>query len=450
MRAEDLPEIAIDTFRWYWERLREGSTGLLPEKDLVPVDTLPDSEELTGTRDAGVDALARTVVLKLNGGLGTGMGLTCAKSLLPVKDGLSFLDITARQVLHLRHEHQVKLPLVLMNSFRTREDSLRALGSYEELPCPGLPMDFLQHKVPKVRTDDYGPAEWPEDPDHEWCPPGHGDIYTALVTSGMLATLRSRGYEYAFVSNSDNLGAVLDLDILGWFARERLPFLMEVADRTEADKKGGHLARHRDGRLILREVAQTPADETEHFQNVGRHRFFNTNTLWVNLATLERVMAERDHVLGLPMIVNEKPIDPTNETSPRVWQLESAMGAAISVFEGAQAIRVPRERFVPVKTTNDLLGLWSDVYVLTEDQRVVPAPARAVGDLVVDLDPRHYKRIDQLISHFPKGPPSLANCRRLVIRGDIRFGVHCVFLGNVELRHDGPEPLEVPDGEVFD
>jgi UTP--glucose-1-phosphate uridylyltransferase len=155
-------------------------------------------------------------------------------------------------------------------------------------------------------------------------------------------------------------------------------------------------------------------------------------------------------VLGLPLIVNEKPVDPTDESSPRVYQLETAMGAAISVFEGARAIRVPRERFVPVKTTNDLLGLWSDVYVLTEDERVVPAASRAVGDLVIDLDPRFYRRIDQLETRFPKGPPSLVNCRRLVIRGDIRFGVHCVFLGEVELVHEGAEPRIVPDGEVFD
>src|SRR5438105_1204399 len=81
----------------------------------------------------------------------------------------------------------------------------------------------------------------------EWCPPGHGDIYTALVTSGMLDALLDAGYEHAFVSNSDNLGAVLDPRILAWFAAERIPFLMEVADRTEADRKGGHIAQRPGG-----------------------------------------------------------------------------------------------------------------------------------------------------------------------------------------------------------
>ena len=450
MRAEELPPVAIETFRHYHDLLSQGATGLVPEAAIGPVESLPDSEALQGVREAGREALARTVVLKLNGGLGTSMGLTKAKSLLPVKDGLTFLDIIARQVLWLRREHGVALPLLLMNSFRTRDDSLAALAAYSGLPVEGLPLDFLQHKVPKIRKDDLSPIEWPADPGNEWCPPGHGDIYTALLTSGMLEKLLAAGREYAFVSNSDNLGAVLDLDILGWFARERIPFLMEVADRTEADKKGGHLARLPDGQLVLREVAQTPRDELDRFQDIGRHRYFNTNTLWVNLRALAHTMRERGNVLGLPMIVNEKPVDPVDSSSPRVYQLETAMGAAISVFDGARAIRVPRERFVPVKTTNDLLALWSDVYVLTGDQRVVPAPARAVGDLLIDLDPRFYRRVDELAARFPKGPPSLANCRRLVIRGDIRFGVHCVFLGNVELTHDGPEPREVPDGEVFD
>ncbi|GJM45481.1 MAG: UTP--glucose-1-phosphate uridylyltransferase [Gemmatimonadota bacterium] len=448
MSAADLPPLAIRTFRHYLEQLEAGNRGTLSRADIEPVDSVPDAEQLTGTRERGREALARTVVVKLNGGLGTSMGLTRAKSLLPVKQGLSFLDIIARQVLHHRRTHGVELPLVFMNSFRTRDDTLRVLANYEELAGP-IAADFLQHKVPKILSEDLSVARWAHAPEHEWCPPGHGDIYTALVTSGLLEQLLAAGFEYAFVSNSDNLGAVLDLDILGMFAEEELPFLMEVADRTEADKKGGHLARLQSGGLTLREVAQCPPDEMESFQDTSLFRYFNTNTLWVNLRTLDRVMKEREHVLGLPLIVNEKPIDPTDETSPRVFQLETAMGAAISVFEGAAAIRVPRERFLPVKTTNDLLALWSDVYIMDEEHRVVPAPSRAVGDLVIDLDPRFYKRIDQLQIRFPKGAPSLMNCRRLQIHGDIRFGMHCVFLGEVALRHELPEPRVVPDGEVF-
>src|SRR4051794_22962069 len=242
------------------------------------------------------------------------MGMTRAKSLLEAKDGLSFLDVIARQVLGVRERSGARLPLVLMNSFYTREDSLSALARYEQLAAE-VPLDFVQGKVPKIDASSLEPVSWPGDPDLEWPPPGHGDLYTSLVTSGMLEKLLSRGYEYAFVSNADNLGAVLDERILGWFASEELPFVMEVADRTEADRKGGHLAA-RDGSLLLREIAQTPDDDVDAFQDVSKHRFFNTNTLWVNLRALDSLMQDRGGVLGLPMIVNRKTVDPGDSDSP--------------------------------------------------------------------------------------------------------------------------------------
>ena len=105
----------------------------------------------------------------------------------------------------------------------------------------------------------------------------------------MLDTLLANGYEVAFVSNADNLGAELDPLPLGYFVSERLPFLMEVADRTAADRKGGHLARRKsDGRLALRESAQCPDEDTDAFQDVDRHRYFNTNNLWINLRRAPR------------------------------------------------------------------------------------------------------------------------------------------------------------------
>src|SRR4051794_31467539 len=283
MRAEGVAEAAIRAFEHYYRQLEAGETGLMPEASIEPVTDLPSLGELPEDPEAEREALQHAIVLRLNGGLGTSMGLQRAKSLLEAKDGLSFLDVIARQVLALRRRHDAPVPLVLMNSFSTREDSLEALGRYPELES-GIPLDFVQNKEPKIRVDDLMPVEWPPDPELEWCPPGHGDLYTALVTSGMLEALLDRGYEYAFVSNSDNLGAVLDPRILSWFAAERVPFLMEAADRTEADRKGGHLAvRQPDGQLVLREIAQTPDEDRDAFQDIERHRYFNTNTLWVSL-----------------------------------------------------------------------------------------------------------------------------------------------------------------------
>jgi UTP--glucose-1-phosphate uridylyltransferase len=445
MRDEGLPDVAIDTFAHYYERLRAGETGMLPEAEIEPVTDLPRADDLPDPGDEGRAALDRAIVLKLNGGLGTSMGMTKAKSLIEAKDGLSFLDITVKQVLDLRKRSGARLPLVLMNSFATRDDTLKALQQYPELEAD-VPLDFVQGKVPKLRADDLTPVSWPPNPSLEWAPPGHGDIYTSLVTSGMLDTLLDAGYEYAFISNSDNLGAVLDPRILAWFARDDLPFAMEVAQRTEADRKGGHLARRADGGgLVLRETAQTPDEDLEKLQDIGRHRYVNTNNLWVNLRALKATLDERGGVLGLPMIVNRKTVDPADKSSPKVIQLESAMGAAIGVFPGAAAIHVSRRRFAPVKTTDDLLAVRSDAYVLTPEWHVELSPEREEPPFV-DLDDDYYKLLADFEERFAKGAPSLVKAERLIVHGDVRFGAGVVIRGAVTI--EGPREIE--DGAVID
>jgi UTP--glucose-1-phosphate uridylyltransferase len=451
MRSDGASDVAVDTFAHYYDRLAAGEQGTLPESELEPVDEVPDADEL-GEPSAGEarELLDRTVSIRLNGGLGTSMGMTRAKSLLEAKDGLSFLDVIARQVVGLRERTGTRVPLVLMNSFATRDDSLAALERYPELSGE-LPADFVQGRVPKIDADTLRPAAWAEDPDLEWAPPGHGDIYTSLVTSGMLERLRSNGYEYAFVANSDNLGATLEPRILAWFAREGLPFAMEVADRTEADRKGGHIARRRDGGgLVLREVAQTPDEDLDTFQDFRRHRYFNANTLWFNLRTLAEVLDERGGVLGLPMIVNRKTVDPGDPSSPAVFQLETAMGAAIDVFDGAAAIRVPRGRLVPVKTTSDLLVLRSDAYLLEESARVRLAPERDGRAPLVVLDGDYYKLLRDFDARFPEGPPSLVGCERLSVEGDVSFGRGVVVRGEVEVVNDGDDQLRIEDGAVLE
>jgi UTP--glucose-1-phosphate uridylyltransferase len=444
MREEGVPEAAINAFRHYYEQLESGTTGTLPDRQLEPVDDLPDADALPEARD--VDGLDRTVVVKLNGGLGTSMGMSRAKSLIEAKDGLSFLDIVARQVLQLRDRTGARLPLVLMNSFYTREESLAALGRHPGLAVD-VPLDFVQNKEPKLGAADHAPVEWRQDPGLEWCPPGHGDLYTALVSSGMLDALRARGYEYAFVSNSDNLGAVLEPRILGWFAAEGIPFAMEAVIGTESDRKGGHLARRlEDGRLVLRESAQVPDEDADSFTDFRRWRYYNTNNLWVDLRALSEVVGRSGGFVPLPLIANRKTVDPADGSTPPVIQLETAMGAAIGAFPGAEALVVPRGRFVPVKTTNDLLVLRSDAYRLTPDARVEAVD----GVPFVDLDPDHFKRLRDFDARFGAGPPSLARCRRLVVRGDVAFGARVTVVGSVEISHDAPGQLRITDGAVLE
>jgi UTP--glucose-1-phosphate uridylyltransferase len=439
------PPLVIEIFRRAYDRLRAGEQGTVSSTEIDVVDEVTEVATLGRHRDAGIAALRQAVVIKLNGGLGTTMGLTQAKSLLPVKGELTFLDIIVRQVLHLRRAHDAPLPLVLMNSFRTRADSARILERYPEL-TNAVPPDFLQHRVPRILAADLSSVSWPREPEYEWCPPGHGDIYAALQTSGMLRALLDAGIRYAFVSNADNLGAVLDPAILGWIATENVPFVMEVCDRSEADKKGGHVARRKDGRLMLREFSQCPPGELENFQDIGRWRYFNTNTLWLDLRALAGVLEAGRGIVELPLIVNRKPVDPDDPSSPQVIQLETAMGAGIALFEGARALHVTRARFAPVKSTSDLLALWSDAYELTDDFRMVTSPRRVADDLVVDLDPKFFRQVGDLHARFPAGAPSLVGARRFVVRGDVRFGGGVVVQGDVEVRGNGSAALVVADG----
>jgi UTP--glucose-1-phosphate uridylyltransferase len=262
----------------------------------------------------------------------------------------------------------------------------------------------------------------------------------------MLETLLDRGYRYAFMSNSDNLGAVLEPRILAWFAAEGLPYLAELTDRTEADRKGGHLARRKeDDRLILRETAQTPDEDMDAFTDRDRHPYFHINNLWLDLRALGELLRKRDGVMGLPMIVNEKTLDPGDKSTPAVYQLETAMGAAVGVFEGAGALRVPRSRFVPVKQTTDLLVLRSDAYELGDGCRVQLAAGREAAPLV-ELDDEHFKLLRDFDARFPHGAPSLAAADRLSVEGDVRFGRDVVVRGTV--RVEGPR--EVEDGAVLE
>src|SRR5690349_21173432 len=288
--ADGVHGAELATLRRRLRQLGEQRAGLLPGEALEPLADLPRLDELPepSPRQAR-DVLDRLVIVKLNGGLGTSMGLSGPKSLLEVKPGASFLDVLARQVLALRERHRARLPLVLMNSAVTRDPSFEVLDRYNDLSVPGVPADFLQGREPKIRAGDFQPVQWSADPELEWCPPGHGDIYPALAESGTLDALVGAGLRYAFVSNSDNLGALADVRIAAWLAAEQVPFTLEAVRGTPADRKGGHLACYQD-RLVLRETAQVP-DGDASFTDIERWRWYNTNNIWIDLRALKNLQA---------------------------------------------------------------------------------------------------------------------------------------------------------------
>ncbi|HUE28601.1 MAG TPA: UTP--glucose-1-phosphate uridylyltransferase [Solirubrobacteraceae bacterium] len=445
MRAAGQPEEAISAFRHAYQRVERGESAYLRTEDLEPVTDVARFDELT-EGEVG-DALERVATIKLNGGLATTMGLRQPKSLIEARDGHSFLEIIIGQLVALRRRYGVRLPLALMNSEATRAETLAALERFPELDV-GLPLEFMQSMIPKLEAETLEPVSWPKEPALEWCPPGHGDVYGALRRSGLLTRLLEEGFRYAMISNSDNLGARVEPRIPAHMAAEGIPFLMEVVEGTGAERKGGHLARRRaDGQIVLRESAQVAPEDEQSFSDYRYWHYYNTNNLWIDLAALDETLEQTGGVLELSLIVNRKTVDPRDPSSTAVLQLEGAMGSAVQSFSGARLLCVPRSRFVPVKTTNDLLVLRSDVYTVGDEMLVEPSPERDGKLPFVDLDKRFYGVLEEFERRFPGGAPSLVAAERLVVRGDVTFGAEVAVRGVVELETE--EPLRIEDGSVL-
>ncbi len=434
MAAAGATDAAIDVFSHYYEQLGASGGGYIREDSIEPLTDPPRLASVDIDPDVARDALARTALIKLNGGLGTSMGLDGPKTLLPVRGRKTFLDILVAQVLRARERYEARLPLIFMNSFRTRQATLEHLERYDDLAVGDLPIDFLQGFEPKLTKDTLEPIEWPAEPELEWCPPGHGDIYTALVGTGLLERLIDAGFRYASIANGDNLGAGPNATLAGWFAQSGAPYAAEVCPRTPNDRKGGHLAiRKSDGRLILRDTAQTAPEEMDFFTDEYRHPYFHANNLWVDLEALSRLMVERHNVLGLPLIRNEKHVDPGDASTPEVIQMETAMGAAIEVFPGAQAIAVERDRFLPVKTTNELMLVRSDAFALDGDARLLATTERLPA---VSLDKRFYALLPDFEARV-EFVPSLREARSLTVHGDWTFSDVVTVLGDAVLPDEG-------------
>ena len=447
MKKENLDSLVIDTFSHFYRQAIRGETGLIYDQDIQPVelDEIQELGNLDIYQELGEATYGNAVRIVLNGGLGTSMGLTGPKSLLKVKDGQSFLSIIMTQA------ENSNVNLLLMNSFSTQADTLAVLA---EMDTALTPLTFLQNKFPKVLRQNYSAASWPQNPKLEWNPPGHGDVFTALSTSGMLQRLLEANIQYAFISNSDNLGARMDSSLLGYFAKKDIPFMMEVAEKKPSDVKGGHLAKLKaNNRFILREAAQCPPEELAAFRDIHRYRYFNTNSIWINLKYLNQLIKKNNKIL-LPLILNTKTLDPRDENSPPVFQFETAMGAAISLFDNAAAVRVPRSRFFPVKTCNDLLVMRSDCFVFTKKKNLRMNPERKRAEkqetIKINLDPKFYGKIDDFDKRFANGVPSLVDCYSLRIEGDVLFETDVKIKGSVVIKNTQQSQAVVTKGTVID
>lgn len=450
MRDAGMSDTAIAQFSHLYEVWRNNEKGsFIREHDVEPIKTVPSFHEIYETidHDKAVKAFAKTAFIKLNGGLGTSMGLSCAKSLLPVRRHkarqMRFIDIIIGQVLTARQRLGVDLPLILMNSFRTSKDTLQVLKRNRKFVQNDIPVEIIQHQEPKILAQTGEPVSYPEDSTLEWCPPGHGDLYSTIWESGILDKLSECGFSYLFISNSDNLGARPSRTLAQYFENTHAPFMIEVAKRTQADRKGGHIVRDIEtGRMLLREMSQVNPEDKRSAQSINKHPYFNTNNIWIRIDALKKMLKKYNGVLPLPVICNNKTVDPTNPESAKVVQLETAMGAAVSLFDDAICVEVDRMRFLPVKTTNDLFIMRSDRFHLTDSYEMED------GNYIfpdIDLDPRYYRNIDDFNERFPYSVPALAAAKSVTIKGDWTFGNQVSMFADAVLQDSG-EPNYVPNG----
>ncbi|KAI5123641.1 hypothetical protein M0805_001674 [Coniferiporia weirii] len=410
-----------------WDKIKSPA----PEQ-IVPYDTLPKVND--------PKIFSKLAVLKVNGGLGTSMGMTGAKSALEVKDDMTFLDLTVRQIEHLNTTYRVDVPLILMTSFNTHDDTLRIIKKYANQQLRIT--TFNQSRYPRIHKETLTPLPKSADDDKShWYPPGHGDLYNAITQSGVLDQLLAEGKEYLFVSNSDNLGAVVDQGILKHMMDTQAEFLMEVTDKTKADVKGGTLIDY-EGGIRLLEIAQVPSEHVEDFKAIRKFKIFNTNNLWINLKALKRVMEEEG--MELEIIINPK----TTDDGQPVIQLETAAGAAIKHFKNAHGINVPRSRFLPVKSCSDLLLIKSDIYSLEHGQLVInenrlfgTSPVIKLGD--------HFKKIQQFQKRFKK-IPKIIELDHLTVTGDVYFGRNVTLRGTVIVVANEGQRIDIPDGCILE
>ena len=407
-----------------------------PEQ-VVAYDDLP--------KDESVAFLKKLAVLKLNGGLGTSMGCVGPKSVIEVRDGMSFLDLSVRQIEYLNRTYDVNVPFVLMNSFNTDTDTANIIKKYEGHNIDI--MTFNQSRYPRILKDSQLPAPKSADSQlSDWYPPGHGDVFESLYNSGILDKLIERGVEIVFLSNADNLGAVVDLKILQHMIDSKAEYIMELTDKTKADVKGGTIIDY-EGQARLLEIAQVPKEHVNEFKSIKKFKYFNTNNIWMNLRAVKRIVENNE--LAMEIIPNGKsiPADKKGEADISIVQLETAVGAAIRHFHNAHGVNVPRRRFLPVKTCSDLMLVKSDLYTLKHGQLMIdpnrfgPAPLIKLGG--------DFKKVSSFQSRIPS-IPKILELDHLTITGPVNLGRGVTLKGTVIIVASEGNTIDIPPGSILE
>eukprot|EP01029_Cantina_marsupialis_P015586 TRINITY_DN3416_c0_g1_i1.p1 TRINITY_DN3416_c0_g1~~TRINITY_DN3416_c0_g1_i1.p1 ORF type:complete len:491 (-),score=119.84 TRINITY_DN3416_c0_g1_i1:104-1552(-) len=382
--------------------------------------------------------LQKLVIIKLNGGLGSTMKCKGPKSFLPVQHGLTFLDLTIRQVEYLNVVHGCDVPIVLLNSFKTSERTREVIKSYEgrEVTIHCLDQSSMPRLDP-VTLKPLATESFSEETQHLWYPPGHGDLVDTYLDSDLHLEFFRQGKEYAFISNIDNLTATIDFKVLYHLYMENVDFCMEVTERKECDVKGGILVKDHDKTRLL-ERSQFPKEEVALFNDYKHFNSFNTNNLWICINKLERLWDRR---MLNPDIIAVHKDTPFGE----VVELETAIGCCFKSVGSAQGVMVSRDRFTPVKHTADLLLVQSDVYTLVHGNLVRPLDAKKLPTVEI----RGPMTDVTVYQEKVKNVPSLRGLDSLLIDGNVSFGTEVFLSGKVEIIVAEGLTYEIPNFTSF-
>ncbi|MCP9262957.1 UTP--glucose-1-phosphate uridylyltransferase [Dirofilaria immitis] len=343
------------------------------------------------------EILKRVSVVKLNGGLGTTMGCNGPKSLIELRSGLTFLDFAIGHVRHFNEQNNSSVPLVLMNSFNTDK------AVYEYLADRKINVKtFLQSKCPRIFVKNSMPVPLKDGGENieGWYPPGHGNIFKSMHFTGVLDELLAQGRDICFISNIDNTGATIDLRI--------------------AKLMGGTLVEI-NGYIMHLEMPQGSVISYVCFHD-----------RWI--------------LLGLGKVRRKDAITVVLSNGEFVNQLETSLGGAIRNFDKVLSIKVPRSRFLPVKNTQELLAIMSDLYEVTENfslqfVRKDKAP-------IIELS-EHFSKISEFRERFCE-IPRLRELKRLKVEGNIYFEHDVILKDNVEIIADQGQKLKVAKGECLE
>jgi len=354
--AETLERFGFDQALFESLRKRVATEDLSAESNIVRgVIEPPHAEDLTRLSDpgepmyedanaAGVEVIRRGEVAQvvLSGGMATRFG-GVVKAALAAVDGRSFLEIKLSQTQALESRLDAEIPVALMTSFAT-DEVVRAHVVEHGL---GDPMVF--HQFVSLRLDTDGELFRSADDKPSLYAPGHGDLFQALRSSGVLATLRERGVRVVTVSNVDNLGARIDPAVIGMHLLSGRTVTCEVA-RKEGDMGGAPV--RVDGRLQMLEGPRFPKGFDQELIPV-----FNTNTAVLDLDVLDRNY-------DLTWFYVRK--DTGGRTAVQVERVYHEVSAFVPTAYLEVPRRGPRGRFFPIKTPDDLDRAQNDLRELLE------------------------------------------------------------------------------------